>query len=263
MLEIYEQLTQEEQEKLQDVIRQLYRQTFLLERKYDKKAGRMIANKDFYFCDKHMEFLTAYFAVAGVRLNQNTELGTIWLQGEATMGERLPKLATIYLLLLKLIYDEQMAAVSSSVNIVTTFGELNGKVGEFRLAKSLSSLTEIKRALALLKKYQMIELIDVLEELNEHTRIIIYPCINVVLMGDDARQLLAFFDESAEDEGVQVKADLDEVDRERLIQPPGLDDRGDEDDGTDEYGSDEYESVGTEPGGNEPDENEPDGNEPD
>ena len=43
MLEIYEQLTQEEQEKLQDVIRQLYRQTFLLERKYDKKAGRMIA----------------------------------------------------------------------------------------------------------------------------------------------------------------------------------------------------------------------------
>ena len=56
MLEIYEQLTQEEQEKLQDVIRQLYRQTFLLERKYDKKAGRMIANKDFYFCDKHLEF---------------------------------------------------------------------------------------------------------------------------------------------------------------------------------------------------------------
>ena len=35
MLEIYEQLTQEEQEKLQDVIRQLYRHTFLLERKYD------------------------------------------------------------------------------------------------------------------------------------------------------------------------------------------------------------------------------------
>lgn len=56
------------------------------------------------------------------------------------MGERLPKLATIYLLLLKLIYDEQMAAVSSSVNIVTTFGELNGKVGEFRLAKACPPL---------------------------------------------------------------------------------------------------------------------------
>ncbi|WP_321002721.1 DUF4194 domain-containing protein [Eisenbergiella porci] len=219
MLEIYEQLTQEEQEKLQDVIRQLYRQTFLLERKYDKKAGRMIANKDFYFCDKHMEFLMAYFAVAGVRLNQNTELGTIWLQGEATMGERLPKLATIYLLLLKLIYDEQMAAVSSSVNIVTTFGELNGKVGEFRLAKSLSSLTEIKRALALLKKYQMIELIDVLEELNEHTRIIIYPCINLVLMREDILKLLNSFSEeeavpdaNEEEEGEMPDGDTADTD---------------------------------------------------
>ena len=192
MLEIYEQLTQEEQEKLQDVIRQLYRQTFLLERKYDKKAGRMIANKDFYFCDKHMEFLTAYFAVAGVRLNQNTELGTIWLQGEA---------------------------VSSSVNIVTTFGELNGKVGEFRLAKSLSSLTEIKRALALLKKYQMIELIDVLEELNEHTRIIIYPCINLVLMREDILKLLNSFSEeeavpdaNEEEEGEMPDGDTADTD---------------------------------------------------
>ena len=117
--------------------------------------------------------------------------------------------------------------------------------------------------MTLLKKYQILEPLDLLEDLNSESRMIIYPCINVVLMGDDARQLLAFFDESAEDEGVQVKADLDEVDRERLIQPPGLDDRGDEDDGTDEYGSDEDESVGTEPGGNEPDENEPDENEPD
>ncbi len=195
MFEYYEQLTGEEQEKLQSIIQQLYRQTYLLERKYDKKAGRMVLNKDFYFCDKHMEFLTAYFAIAGIRIYQNMELGTIYIQGETTMGEKLPKLATIYLLLLKLIYDEQMAAVSSSVNIVTTFGELNGKAGEFKLLKSLSSITEIRRALAVLKKYQMIELMDVLEELNETTRIIIYPCINVVLMREDLLKLLAYFAE--------------------------------------------------------------------
>ena len=121
--------------------------------------------------------------------------------------------------LLKLIYDEQMAAVSSSVNIVTTFGELNGKVGEFRLAKSLSSLTEIKRALALLKKYQMIELIDMLEELNEHTRIIIYPCINLVLMREDILKLLNSFSEeeavpdaNEEEEGEMPDGDTADTD---------------------------------------------------
>lgn len=205
MLEYYEQLPSEEQERIQEVIGQLYRQTFLLERRYDKKAGRLVSNRDYYFCEKHMEFLTAYFAVAGVRLLQNTDLGSIYIQGAPTVGERLPKLATIYLLLLKLIYDEQMSAASSSVNIVTTFGELNGKVGEFRLSRNLNSLTEIRRALAVLKKYQMIEPLDVLEELNEQTRIIIYPCINLVLMREDAKELLAAFGE-AENTGNSLDA---------------------------------------------------------
>lgn len=39
MIEYFEQLTQEEQEDLTDVIRLLYRQTFLLERKFDKRAA--------------------------------------------------------------------------------------------------------------------------------------------------------------------------------------------------------------------------------
>ena len=105
MLPYINELSQEEQEKLQEMIRRLFRQTFLLERKYDKKAGRMVADKDFYFADRHMDFLKDYFVAAGICLEQNTELGTIYLTGETTMGERIPKLATIYLLLLKLIYD--------------------------------------------------------------------------------------------------------------------------------------------------------------
>ena len=40
MIEYYEQLMQEEQEALTEVIQLLYRQTFLLERKYDRRAGR-------------------------------------------------------------------------------------------------------------------------------------------------------------------------------------------------------------------------------
>ena len=40
MIEYYEQLMQEEQEALTDVIQLLYRQTFLLERKYDRRSGQ-------------------------------------------------------------------------------------------------------------------------------------------------------------------------------------------------------------------------------
>lgn len=40
MIEYFEQLTQEEQEDLTDVIRLLYRQTFLLERKFSQACGQ-------------------------------------------------------------------------------------------------------------------------------------------------------------------------------------------------------------------------------
>ena len=60
--------------------------------------------------------------------------------------------------------------------------------------KSLPSITEMRRTIALLKKYQIIEPLDVLEELNESTRLVIY-CIHTVLLGDDIRELLATFSE--------------------------------------------------------------------
>ena len=37
MIDYYEQLTQEEQEAITEVVQTLFRQTFLLERKYDKR----------------------------------------------------------------------------------------------------------------------------------------------------------------------------------------------------------------------------------
>lgn len=115
-------------------------------------------------------------------------------------GEKLPRLATIYILLLKLIYDEQMASVSSSSQIVTTLGVLNGKAGDFRVLRSIPSPTEMKRTIAMLKKYQLIEPLDVLEELNESTRLLIYPCIHAVLQGDAVREVLESFGSSREEE---------------------------------------------------------------
>lgn len=195
MIEYYEQLMQEEQEALTDVIQLLYRQTFLLERKYDRRAGRLAYVKEYRTCSKHLEFLRAYFQVAGITLQENAHMGLIYIQGEALWGEKMPRLATIYLLVLKLLYDEQMAEVSSSSHIVTTMGALNGKAGDFRVLKGIPSPTEMRRTVSLLKKYQIIEPLDMLEELNEHTRLIIYPCINAVLMGEDIRELLKTFHE--------------------------------------------------------------------
>ena len=206
MTEYYDTLTDEEKDEIRDIIQMLFRQTFLLERKYDRRAGRMTIVREYRTADRHLEFLKEYFAVAGIALRQNVHMGVIYIQEEALWGEKLPRLATIYLLVLKLLYDEQMASASSSSHAAVTMGMLNGKAGEFHVLGSIPSPTEMRRTIALLKKYQIIEPLDILEELDENTRLIIHPCINAVLAGDDIMGLLNTFSEeeySGEETAVQ------------------------------------------------------------
>lgn len=200
MIQYYEELPQEEQRKVTESIGQLYRQTFLLERKYDRKTKRYQMNRDYYQCSKHLEFIRAYFAIMDIEVLENSQIGVIYIRGSLAMGEKLSKLATFYILILKLIYDEQMSAVSTSVNAITSLGEIHEKLGTYRLLKKQPSLTEVKRTIALLRRYQLVEPLESLEELDGQSRLIIYPAVNVVLMGDDVRALIETYDEGDEDD---------------------------------------------------------------
>lgn len=204
MIEYFDLLPEEEQQQLTEVIQTLLKQTFVLERKYEKRTGRFTFNREYRILSKHMEFLKEYFKIAGMEIVENIPGGVIYVRGDGIAPERLSKLATIYLLILKLVYDEQMASASTSINIYTTLGEINERVGSFNLLKERPSLTEMKRTLTLLKKYQLVEVLDPLEELESETRIIIYPCINMVLLGEDAKLLLESFQEEKEPEAEQA-----------------------------------------------------------
>ena len=63
-----------------------------------------------------------------------------------------------------------------------------------------------------MKRYQVIEPLDVLEELNESTRLVIYPSIHAVLSGDDIRALLQTFGEADErQERLETEDDMKEI----------------------------------------------------
>lgn len=201
MIDYYEALSGAEQAQVSESIRLLYRQTFLLERTYDRKSKRYQTSPEFYQCSQHLEFIRSYFAIMGIEVVENSQLGLIYIRGEQIVGEKLSKLATLCVLILKLIYDEQMSSVSTSVNVVTTLSEINEKIGSYRLLKKQPSVSEIRRSLAFLKKYQVIEPLDVLEDLDGFSRLVIYPTVNVILMGDDVRALLETFREGEEEDG--------------------------------------------------------------
>ena len=200
MIDYYEELGFEEKRRVTESIQQLYRQTFLLERRYDRKSGRYQVNRDYYPCSKHLEFIRAYFAIMDIEVVENSQMGVIYIRGEQVAGEKLSRLATFYLPVLKLIYDEGMSALSTSVNAVSSIGEIHEKLGTYRLLSKQPSVTEIRRTLALLKRYQLIEPLDVLEDIDGQSRLVIYPTIHVVLMGEDVRELIGTYGEEEEED---------------------------------------------------------------
>jgi len=213
MIPYYDELMPEEQTEVTDMIRLLYRQTFVLERRYDRRTGRYQYNKEFRRCNKHLEFIREYLKISGVEVRENSQLGVIYIQGEGQVGDKLPRLATLYILILKLIYDEQMASVSNSIHIITTLGEMNERLGSMGLLEKNPAATEIRRAIALLKKYQIIDPLDMMEGVDPQNRMVIYPSIHVILFGEDARGLLTSFGE----EGESGKGEEGETDDEESI----------------------------------------------
>ena len=94
-----------------------------------------------------------------------------------------------------------MAEASSSVHVFTTIAQMHGRLGNFQLLSKQPSVTEVKRAIAVLKRFQIVEPFDVMEELSLESRIVIYPSIHMVLMGDDVRALIRMFgEEETEDD---------------------------------------------------------------
>lgn len=209
MITYFNDLLDEEKEELTSVIRLLQKQTYILERKYDKKSTRFLYNKDYRTCEKHFDFLKEYFLIGGLDLIENRQFGIMALESTLLQGDKLSKLTTIFVLLLKLIYDEQMNTISNSIFVFTTLDEIYNKIRLFKLWDNKAlPITEIRKTVAVLKKYQVIDIPDNDGDLEGDTKLLLYPTINLLLDGNEMKSLITLF--SSEDN------DLDEVESSTL-----------------------------------------------
>ncbi|MGB8454746.1 MAG: DUF4194 domain-containing protein [Anaerocolumna sp.] len=217
MFEYYNNLLDEEKEDLTELIKNLYNQTFILERKYDKKSERYQLNKMYRICERHYEFLREYFKIADIDLIENRQYGIMALRTQTQQGDKLSRLTTIFILLLKLIFDEQMNTVSNSVQVYTTLDEIYDKLLLFRLwANKTISPTELKKTITVLKKFQVIEVMDDNGELDGTTRLIIYPTVSLILNGQSIQGLIEQYQENEEEDSDEQLSSTDEDVPEQL-----------------------------------------------
>jgi len=199
MIPYYNELEEAEQIEVTEAISLLQAQTFVLERKYDKKTARYQYNKEYRVCEKHLEFLMEYFKIAGIELIENRQYGVMALRSTNVLGDKLSKLTTIFVLLLKLIFEEKMNSVSNSVHVYATLNEVYDKINLFRLWDNKAlPVTEIKKTIAVLRKYQIIDLLDFDGEISGETKLIVYPSINLLINAEEVRSIISQYQETEE-----------------------------------------------------------------
>ncbi|MFV0341574.1 MAG: DUF4194 domain-containing protein [Anaerocolumna sp.] len=217
MFEYYKELLDEEKEELTSLIKMFYNQTFILDRKFDKKTGRYQINRMYRVCERHYEFLREYFHIADIDLVENRQFGIMALKTPTVQGDKLSRLTTLFILLLKLIFDEQMNTVSNSAQVYTTLEEIFDKLKLFRLMYSKTiSPTELKKTIAVLKKYQIIEVMEESVELDGATRIMIYPTVSLVLNGQSIQGIIEQYQDNEEDNTDEQSPSTDEDVPEQL-----------------------------------------------
>lgn len=217
MFPYYHELLDEEKNELTEAIKTLQSQTFILERKYDKKTERYIPNKMYRTCERHLDFLKEYFKIADIEIVENRQFGIILIRTQNLQGDKLSRLTTVFILLLKLIFDEQMNTASNSIYVYTTLNEVYDKIQLFRLWNSRSiSPTEVRKTITALRKYQVIEIFDDMGELDGDTKFIIYPTVNLLFDGQTIEGIIQQYQEEEEDADNEPISSADEDVSEQL-----------------------------------------------
>lgn len=201
MFPYYNELLDEEKDELKEVIKALHLQTYLLERKYDKKTERYLPNRLYRSCERHLDFLKEYFRIGDIDLIENRQYGIIHIATKNLQGDKLSRLTTVFLLLLKLIFDDKMNTASSSIHVYTSLNEVFEKIQLFRLWNNKSiSPTELRKTITILKKYQIIEVAEEMGDLEGDTKFIIYPTIHLLL---DSQSIAGIIEQYQEEEEVR------------------------------------------------------------
>jgi len=212
MLAYYIGLADEEKSRITEIIKKLFSQTYILERKYDKKTDRHLVNEDYRVCERHIEFLKDYFSAADIDLVENRQYSIIYIKTPTLQGDKISQLSTYFILLLKVIYDEQMSTISNSIHVYTTLGTISEKLQLFRLWKGKIAITEMRKTIAFLKRYQIVEVLDDITDLDAEIRFIINPIVNLLLDGRDIQEVIKQYqDGEEEDDGQQIFGNDEDV----------------------------------------------------
>ena len=203
MFKYMEELSLTETENLRKTISNLFKQTCILQVKYDPVTLTPRDNIYYEMCVRHKKFIEDYLMVLGCELTHDPQEHIFRLTGEGVETERFSLTTTIIILMIKMIYRDKIL-VEGLEATVTTLEEIREYGKNTNLLNKKLKVAEWHEALYLLSKHQMIELPGAVRDVEDTTPIYLYSTINLYCSSLNINALLEEYrEEIVENETVE------------------------------------------------------------
>ena len=193
-----EELSLSEAEEVKRTIRDLFRQTCILQTKYDPATLTPRDNPRYQTCAKHRTFIEDYVSVLGCELTHDPQEHIFRLTGEGAASERMSITTTLLVLILKLIYRDKVLGEGLHAT-VTNLQEMREYGKNTNLITRKLTTAEWREALYLMRMHQMIDVPGAVRDVDDETPIYIYGTINLYCSALDLNRLVEKYREEVQE----------------------------------------------------------------
>ncbi len=202
MMEYIESLSLSEADNLKKTIGRLFRQTCILQMRYDPETLIPKDNPDYETCVRHKEFIEDYLSVLGCELIHDPQEHIFLLKGEGVEPEKLSLTTTIILLIVRILYRDKILGEGLEAT-VTNLKEIRSYGRNTGLLNRKLTTAEWRDALYLMNRHQIIEVPGAVKDVEDETPIYLYSTINLYIRNSDIGELIEEYKEDAVNETIE------------------------------------------------------------
>ncbi len=198
MFTYLEEVSVTEGEQIKKTIQALFRQTCILQVKYDPATLTPRDNSQYETCARHRGFIEDYVSVLGCELIHDSQERVFRLTGDGVQMEKLSLTATVILLVMKLIYRDKIMGEGLNAP-VTTLKEMREYGKNANLIPEKLTVVQWREALYLMRMHQVIDVPGAVRDVEDDTPIYIYSTINMYVTAGDINALIEEYREETEE----------------------------------------------------------------
>ncbi|MGZ9586656.1 DUF4194 domain-containing protein [Paenibacillus marinisediminis] len=202
----YENLTEKEKEDFALTINRLLAQTYLVYHNDDD-------TRLYRFAEKYHELIKEYLTLGGWKVAIYRDYRIVSVTSTLEKNRlHLTIEETLFLYILRLLYDEKLQELSLAPQITVTIQELQDKYVALQVSKRLPTKDSMKKVLRIFENHSITKLVQGSYDSPEST-LVIYPTITIVTNIQAIEEFCAKLLERSKDKG---DVDIEETDESEV-----------------------------------------------